>query len=218
MTAKFEHTEGASLKRPFIVALTGGIASGKSTVSRYLNERYHIPIIDTDVIARQLVEVGSITLSAIREHFGQDIVDDNGELNRRALRNIISQNPDQRTWLNALMHPRIYAEVVRQVESLNEHQHTYVMVVIPLLSADSPYLQRVNQVWVVDCTEQQQKQRLVTRDQMNEISAEQLIHAQPSRAERLALANHVILNDSDASSLMMQTDRLHHQLTQSMTR
>lgn len=202
-------TQGAVKQRPFIVGLTGGIASGKSTVSRYLAEAYAVPIIDTDVIARDLVKVGSSTLDEIIAHFGESIVDKQGNLNRRQLRDIISQHPHERLWLNALMHPKIYDEVMAQVKQLSASPHPYIVIVIPLLSSDSPYLDQLNAVWVVDCDEERQKQHLIARDQMSAQIAQQLIDAQPSRQERLTLATAIIENNGSTDELLDKTERLH---------
>ncbi len=203
-------TQGAVQQRPFIVGLTGGIASGKSTVSRYLAEQYAIPIIDTDIIARQLVAIGSPTLQLITEHFGTTLLDEQGQLKRRQLRDIIAQNPEERLWLNELMHPRIYDEVVAQVKQLSASSHPYIMIVIPLLNADSPYLGLLNAVWVVDCDEERQKQHLIARDDMSAQTAQQLINAQPSRQERVALATAIIENDGSTEALLSKTQQ-HHQ-------
>lgn len=208
----FTATQGASPKRPLIIGLTGGIASGKSTVSRYLNERHQIPITDTDVIARELVEVGNPTLTEIMAHFGADIRDEQGALKRRQLRDIISQNPDERAWLNGLMHPKIYDEVMAQVKQHSALPHPYIIIVIPLLSSDSPYLNLLSAVWVVDCEEERQKQHLIARDQMSATIAQQLIDAQPSRKERLALATAIIENDGTTDALLDKTEQLHQSL------
>jgi dephospho-CoA kinase len=212
MMQELDQTEGAFIKRPLIIGLTGGVASGKSTVSRYLNERHDLPIIDTDVIARELVQAGGQTLCEVVEHFGEHILDGQGQLNRRLLRDMISQNSEQRAWLNALMHPRIYAEVVNQIEQLKRERPPYLLIVIPLLSTNSPYLKLLNAVWLVDCEMNQQKKRLITRDQMSEAKAQQLIEAQPSRAERLKLATHIILNDQDTEWLIKQAETLYQNL------
>lgn len=212
MIEQHQSTQGASCKRPLIIGLTGGIASGKSTVSRYLNERHHIPIIDTDVIARELVQVGKPALAEIVAHFGSDIIDKQGALKRRQLRDIISQNPNERAWLNVMMHPKIHDAVTAQVEQQSASLHPYVMIVIPLLSADSHYLDLLSAVWVVDCEEERQKQHLITRDQMSANIAQQLIDAQPSREDRRQIATEIIANHSDTDSLLNQTEQLHQRL------
>jgi dephospho-CoA kinase len=205
-------TQGAVQQRPLIVGLTGGIASGKSTVSRYLAEIHAVPIVDTDVIARDLVKVGSTTLDKILAHFGESMVDKQGHLDRRQLRDIISQHPHERLWLNALIHPKIYDEVVAQVKQLSASPHPYIMIVIPLLSSDSPYLDLLNAVWVVDCDEERQKQQLIARDQMSAKIVQQLIDAQPSRKERLALATAIIENNGSTDELLDKTRQLHQRL------
>lgn len=217
MNEQHQSTQGASPKRPLIIGLTGGIASGKSTVSRYLNERHQIPIIDTDVIARELVEVGKPTLTEIVAHFGADVRDEQGALKRRELRDIISQNPDERAWLNGLMHPKIYDEVMAQVKQLSASPHPYIIIVIPLLSSDSPYLNILSAVWVVDCEEERQKQHLIARDQMSATIAQQLIDAQPNREDRRQIATEVIANHADTDSLLNQAEQLHQHLIRQLS-
>jgi dephospho-CoA kinase len=107
------------------------------------------------------------------------------------------------------MHPKIYDEVMAQVKQLSASPHPYIMIVIPLLSSDSPYLDLLSAVWVVDCEEERQKQHLIARDQMSAKIAQQLIDAQPSRKERLALATVIIENDGTTNELLDKTERLH---------
>ena len=107
------------------------------------------------------------------------------------------------------MHPKIYDEVMAQVKQLSASPHPYIMIVIPLLSSDSPYLDLLSAVWVVDCEEERQKQHLIARDQMSSKIAQQLIDAQPSRKERLALATVIIENDGTTNELLDKTERLH---------
>jgi dephospho-CoA kinase len=177
-----------------------------------LFEQHTVSIIDTDVIAHELVQVNSPTLTDIVNHFGNVIIDQQGHLNRRLLRDIITTNGSEREWLNELMHPRIFNAVVNQLERLSHESHLYLVVVIPLLHANSPYLPLLDEVWVVDCDESLQKQRLKVRDRMNEESAQQLIKTQPSRKERLDLATTVIVNSGDISSLIEQTEQQHLRL------
>lgn len=217
MNEQHQSTQGASPKRPLIIGLTGGIASGKSTVSRYLNERHQIPIIDTDVIARELVEVGNPTLTEIVAHFGADIRDEQGALKRRQLRDIISQNPDERAWLNGLMHPKIYDEVMAQVKQHSASPHPYIIIVIPLLNSNSAYLGLLSAVWVVDCEEERQKQHLIARDQMSATIAQQLIDAQPNREDRRQIATEVIANHADTDSLLNQAEQLHQHLIRQLS-
>ncbi len=212
MTHDGLESKGAEQQRPFIVGLTGGIASGKSTVSRYLAETHAVPIVDTDVIARDLVKVGSSTLDEILAHFGESMVDQQGHLDRPKLRDIISQHPNERLWLNALMHPRIYNEVVVQLKQLSTSPYSYIIIVIPLLSSNSPYLDLLSAVWVVDCEVERQKQHLIARDQMSAKIAQQLIDAQPSREERLTLATGIIVNDGNVGQLIERSNAQHQQL------
>jgi len=203
------NSSGALFKCPFVVGLTGGIASGKSTVSHYLAEQHAIPVIDTDSIARQLVQPHSDTLAQIVQYFGAQMVDEEGNLKRQALRNIIAIDTEKRAWLNALMHPLISECVTQQLTHLSHSLTPYVLVVIPLLKPGSHYLKQLNHVLVVDCNEDQQKKRLMIRDTMEAKVAQAIIKAQPSRAERAAIANSLLVNEGELTQLIDQAENWH---------
>ncbi len=156
-----------------------------------------IPVIDTDVIARDLVKPGTPALNEIRERFGDAVLDASGSLNRSAMRKIIFAKDDARLDLEAILHPRIGAEVFRQSEVAGG---PYQIVVIPLLVNSSlrPYLHRVV---VVDCSEEEQLRRLLLRDEETEEQALRILAAQSSRQDRLAIADDVIQNDVGMQAL-----------------
>ena len=187
------------------VGLTGGIASGKSTVADIFAE-LGVPIIDTDVIARELVAAGEPALKDIRHEFGNKVFDDTGNLQRAALRQIVFADDDARARLEAILHPRIQAAAYEQAADAGGR---YQLIVVPLLSR-SPMRDFVDRILVVDCEENTQIQRLMARDAESEGQARRMLAAQATRDERLSIADDVIRNDSDLSATLEQVRELHH--------
>ena len=176
--------------RPLRIGLTGGIASGKSTVADMFAV-LGVPIIDTDVIAREIVQPGEPALDEIRAQFGDSVFDENGELDRNVLRRIVFSDEAARYALEALLHPRIGAETKRQADAAGGD---YQVIVVPLL-VNSPLLGFVDRILVVDCEETTQIERLLDRDAESVAQAQRILAAQASREERLAIATDVIDND-----------------------
>jgi len=190
--------------RPFRVGLTGGIASGKSTAAKFFGA-LGVPIIDTDQLARDVVEPGQPPLERLVERFGPSILTEDGHLDRPALRNIVFSDPKARADLEALTHPAIGAAVeVRSAEAGGIYQ----VLVIPLLVEKSlgPQLDRVV---VVDCDEELQIRRLQARDGSTLEQARAILNVQTSRAARLKAAHDVIKNDGDMSAVRDQVEKLH---------
>jgi len=185
------------------VALTGGIASGKTTVSR-LFAALGAPVIDTDLIARELVEPGTPALQQIAQHFGPAILLPDGSLDRRQLRARIFEHPDERRALEAILHPAIRKEVTRRLEKLHTH---YVIVVIPLL-VESGNDWDLDRVLLVDAPEARQLERLMRRDGSSASEARQALNAQAGRTQRQAIADDVVLNDGDAAQLESEVKAL----------
>lgn len=184
------------------VGLTGGIASGKSTVA-HLFADCGARIVDTDVIARQVVQPGQEALNEIRTVFGDGVIGHDGGLDRRALRQIVFDNDHKRHQLEAILHPRIGAETRRQAEqavSDAANSAPYQIIVVPLL-VGSPLLGFVDRVLVVDCDEETQIERLLARDAETEQQARRMLAAQASRQERLAIADDIISNDNGKDAL-----------------
>jgi len=177
-------------KQVFKVGLTGGIASGKTTVADSFAE-LGVPVIDTDVIARQVVEPGGLALQEIQERFGDGVIAESGELNRSAMRKLIFSDDELRIALENILHPRIGAETRRQSAAA---EGDYQVIVVPLL-VGSPLLTFVDRVLVVDCDEDTQVQRLLARDAETTQQARNIIAAQASRDERLAIADDIFVND-----------------------
>jgi len=185
--------------RPYTVALTGGIASGKSSVAQWFAQQ-GIVCVDADVIARQLVAPDQPALAAIVDHFGRDVLTETGQLNRAMLRSLIFADREQKAWLESYLHPLIQAEMRRGVE---EAQSPYVLAVIPLLQevGKPDYSDRV---LLTDCPVELQLSRLMARDGIDEPLAWSMIHQQASREARLALADDVIDSQIPLTSPQMQ--------------
>jgi len=190
----------------FIVGLTGGIASGKSEVSRRF-EALGIAVADADVAAREVVAIGSPGLAAIAELFGADVLQADGSLDRAYLRQRVFANPDERRALEAITHPAIRARVRSLCEAAAS---PYAIAAIPLLTeaggrSTYPWLQRI---LVVDTPEEVQHARLRNRDSIDAALAERMIQAQASRTQRLALADDVIINDGHPDALQVHIEAL----------
>lgn len=190
--------------RPFRVGLTGGIASGKSTAAKFFGA-LGVPIIDTDQLARDVVEPGQPPLEQLVERFGPSILTEDGHLDRPALRNIVFSDPKARADLEALTHPAIGVAVeARSAEAGGIYQ----VLVIPLLVEKSLGSQ-LDRVVVVDCDEELQIRRLQARDGSTLEQARAILNAQTSRAARLKAAHDVIKNDGDMSAVRDQVEKLH---------
>lgn len=188
-----------------IIGLTGGIGSGKSTVSGQL-AGYDIEIIDADVIARQLVEPNNPALREIVEAFGEALLNNDGTLNRPALRAIIFQNDEARQRLNQIMHPRIRQALVLTLNAPNSQP--YRVLSAPLL-IENKLLEYVDAVAVVDLPEALQIQRVIGRDGGAIETVQKIMMAQCSRSQRLQIANYVIDNSKDFQDTKIQTEALH---------
>jgi dephospho-CoA kinase len=197
---------------PFRVALTGGIASGKSTVANLFAE-LGVPLIDTDVIAREVVEPGRPALAAIVAAFGPGVLDAQGCLDRRRMRERIFADPAAKQRLEAILHPAIRAEMERQSRVAGG---PYQVLVIPLL-AESGRRDHVDRVLLVDVPEALQVERLALRDGVSREQAEAALNAQATRAERLAIADDVIQNAGRVDELKQQVRALHEKYLQFAT-
>lgn len=190
----------------YIVALTGGIGSGKSTVADAFS-RLGITIIDADILARQVVEPGTPALRAIADHFGSDIIEPDGTLNRRMLRERIFTHPEEKAWLNALLHPLIQQETQKQIAHATS---PYVLWVVPLLVENNLH-DKADRVLVVDVSPATQIQRTIARDNVGREHAEQILAAQAKREARLAVADDVIDNNGSPDAIASDVARLHQQ-------
>lgn len=190
----------------FKVALTGGIASGKTAVSNYFAE-LGVNVIDADIVAREVVAPQSAGLQAIQDHFGVQILQSDGSLNRELLRRIVFSDQQERQWLNDLLHPLIR----KRMQQLTEQTPSaYSLSVIPLLFESNQWKQ-YNRVLVVDCSREIQLQRLMQRDSSDQKQAEAILDSQASREQRLSIADDVIDNSRDLQSMQHQVIKLHKQ-------
>ncbi|CNE33273.1 dephospho-CoA kinase [Yersinia mollaretii] len=190
----------------YIVALTGGIGSGKSTVAN-LFAHFDVPLIDADIIARQVVEPGMPALAAITSRYGETILQADGTLNRTALREKIFSEPHEKAWLNSLLHPLIQQETQRQ---LAEIETPYVLWVVPLLVENGLH-HRANRVLVIDVAPEIQLARTMARDGITRQQAEHILASQASRQQRLACADDIIDNSGDPLIIAPQVASLHQQ-------
>jgi len=187
------------------IGLTGGIGSGKSTVCRLFAE-LGAPIIDADIIARQLVEPNSSTLKKLVRQFGKQILNPDQSLNRAYLRDLVFSDKSKKAELDQLMHPLIYDEIEKQVKALNS---SYCIIAIPLL-LETQQMQRVDRIVVVDCNADTQLLRVVSRDHLKPEQVLNIIASQMPRQQRLSLADDVIDNGCSPAHLAEQVKRLHN--------
>lgn len=187
------------------IGLTGGIASGKSTVERRLVE-LGVPVIDADDSARAVVARGQPGLAAVIERFGAGVLTQDDELDRRALRNLIFQSPEKRRDLEAILHPLIRDHMEQQALAA---VGPYLVLSIPLLVESGTARGRVDRILVVDADESQQVQRLMSRDSVSAEQARSILAAQANRADRLKAADDVLVNSGSVPELRQGVDRLH---------
>ncbi|MTJ54264.1 dephospho-CoA kinase [Anabaena sp. UHCC 0253] len=185
-----------------LIGLTGGIATGKSTVANYLATVYNLPILDADIYARDAVSVGSPILSKIAEKYGTEVILNDGNLNRAKLGEIIFNQPEERDWVESVIHP-----YVRNCfdQAIKESSANTLILVIPLLF-EANLESLVNQIWVVSCSAQQQQQRLIERNNLTPEQAAARINSQLPIAEKIARADVILDNSSTLESLLQQID------------
>ena len=189
-----------------VIGVTGGIGSGKTAATDRF-QALGITVVDADLASRVVVEPGRPALQAIAEHFGPSVIAEDGSLDRRALREIVFSQPNERKWLERLTHPLIAQEIVQQIQA---SESPYTILASPLLleSGQSTMAQRV---LVIDVPEDVQIARTATRDKTDANSVKAIIAAQMKRQDRLAKADDVIVNDRSLQDLHNAVDRLHQQ-------
>jgi dephospho-CoA kinase len=190
---------------PWILGLTGGIGSGKSAAAQCFVD-LGVHLVDADNAARWVVEPGRPALARIAEHFGAGVLQADGTLNRAALRELIFKDPQQRAWLEGLLHPLIREEIR---DYLARAESPYAILVSPLLLETTQH-QMVQRVLVIDVPEALQIERTVLRDKTNEEQVRAILKAQTTREHRLSQADDVIVNDRDPAWLKSEVERLHH--------
>lgn len=185
-----------------LIGLTGGIGTGKSTVSHYLATAYQLPVLDADIYAREAVQLGSPVLGAIAERYGSNILLPDGTLNRSNLGQIVFSNPNERRWLEQQIHPYVRD---RMLEVIHELPIQTVILVVPLLF-EVGMTDLVTEIWVVCCSKQQQMERLMLRNQLTLEQAQARINSQLPIEEKVARADIVLDNSSTLEDLLKQVD------------
>ena len=195
------------------VGLTGGIGSGKSTVANIFRDTFSIDVIDADIIAHELTQAEKPAVKDIVERFGDDVLQNNGQLDRKKLRQRVFENPEERSKLEAILHPQIRAEIDSQT---NDVHSKYCIIAIPLL-IESGMQDLVDRILVVDCAEEHQIARASQRDGNKRIDVEKIVAAQLPRQERLSYAHDIIDNSGNIAALEQKVSDL-HKLYQSLDR
>ena len=189
----------------FVVGLTGGIGSGKSAAADRFSE-LNITIVDADIASRAVVEPGTAALVQIAEHFGSDILQSDGTLDRTQLRHKVFADPNERKWLQSLLHPLINQYIKDQIAASNS---AYTILVNPLLIESGQHVW-CDRLLVVDVPTEVQIERTMARDNNTREQVENILNAQADRSTRLELADDVITNDQDLSHLQREVDKLHN--------
>jgi dephospho-CoA kinase len=188
----------------FVVGITGGIGSGKTTVTD-LFAKYAIEVIDADVIAREVVEPGTPALKAIINKFGQSVLDESDSLDRAKLRSLVFNDIEVKNWLNQLLHPAIRRQMLLQTQ---QAKSDYCLLSVPLL-VENKLNEQVDRVVIVDVDEPTQLQRTLLRDKTNEKQIRTIMSAQATRQQRLEVADDVIDNNGGTDALFKQVFQLH---------
>lgn len=194
-------------KAPYTIVLTGGIASGKSAATGYF-AKLGAPIIDTDILAREVVAKGTPGLSSIAKQFGEHLLNDDGTLNRRQLRQLVFNNLELREQLESILHPLIETGAIQQLDELKDKKPPYVIIAVPLY-VETTGFRWANRVLVIDVSVETQLQRLQQRDQIDAELAQRMLGAQASREQRLAVAHDVIANEGTLEQLEQHCLQLH---------
>lgn len=192
------------MNQPLRIGLTGGIGSGKSTACEIFRE-LGVPVIDADLIAHQLIKKDGAAYSVIKKLFGNEIIMENGEINRPLLRKIIFNTPSSRTKLENILHPLVFSEIEKQVSTLN---HPYCVICIPLL-VETNATDKVDRILVIDADDSKQIERTIQRDKSNKSDVCKIIETQAPRNRRLDAADDIIQNNNDIDSLRAEIQLLH---------
>ena len=187
-----------------LIGLTGGIGSGKSAAAERFAE-HGIAIVDADIASRAVVEPGQPALALIAEHFGEDILQADGALDRAALRQLVFADPSQRKWLQSLLHPLISQYLREHIEAASS---PYVLLVNPLLIESGQHVW-CDRILVIDAPESLQLTRTMARDDNSKEQVENIMRAQAGREQRLGYADDTIINDADLATLQRRVDAMH---------
>ena len=193
-------------KKRWVIGLTGGIGSGKSTVSDYL-QTLGADIVDADVIAHTLTTAGGAAIPAIRQAFGAQAIAPDGAMDRNYIRQLVFKDPQQKQALESILHPMIRQAMQEKAMAGNG---PYCVMVIPLLIEKPGWQDKIDQLWVVDCSEETQIQRVMRRSHLSKEAVQAIMATQATRAERLTVADEVIVNDhTSLDELHARIDLLH---------
>jgi len=185
------------------IGLTGGIASGKTTITNYIRENKHIPILDADNLSRELIKPNTYGYKKILDYFGNKIIDHKSntksEINRKLLRNIIFKHSASKEWIEKLLHPIIKERMIEECSQYRNNQT--ILLVIPLLF-EAKFEDICTEIWLVKCPKELQKNRLITRDKISEIEADELINSQLSFEEKRKFSDIILYNSDDQNKLI----------------
>ena len=186
------------------IGLTGGIASGKTTITNYIKKHKKIPILDADNLSRELIKPNTYGYKKILDYFGNKIIDNNNserKINRKLLRNIIFKNSESKEWIEKLLHPLIKEKMIEECSQYKNNQT--IVLVIPLLF-EAKFEDICTEIWLVKCPKELQKSRLITRDKISEKEAYELINFQLSFEEKRKFSD-IILDNSDNQNKWINT-------------
>lgn len=199
----------------FLIGLTGGAATGKSTTSKYFRE-LGVPVIDADEVAKQIVEPGQPAFNEIQETFGQSVIDQmTGKIDRSALMSLILEDEAKRKKLDEITHPRIFRRMIWQIAGFASKGHNYAVLDVPLLFEKKILAKWFHKIIVVTCERDLQMQRLMESRQMTERESGKLIDVQMSLDQKAALANYVVENSGNFQDLKSQIVEIHTELCKS---
>ena len=188
-----------------IIGLTGGIGTGKTTVSDYLANHYNLPVLDADIYAREAVQPGSEVLEEIQERYGLGILLPDGKLDRLRLGQIVFSSASERLWLEQRIHPYVRDRITAQLDTLDPQKYPTVVLVVPLLF-EARMTDLVTEIWVVACDQTQQVDRVKSRDGLPLEQIQSRINSQMSIEKKLAQANVFLDNSSTPEALLKQVD------------
>ena len=194
----------------YLVGLTGGIGSGKSTVADMF-AALGARIIDTDLISRQLTQAGGAAIPALREAFGTGVIDAQGALDRAAMRELVFSHPEEKKRLESILHPLILTQAKQQAATPTDAPYT--LVVVPLLFENSRYSDWLHRVITVDCPEETQIERTMQRSRLDEAAVRAIMAQQLGREARLTLSDEKILNNGSLDDLKKQVVGMHRRLS-----
>ena len=186
------------------IGLTGGIGSGKSTVCKYFRE-LGVPVIDADLIARQLLLPDQPALNEVLKIVGNEFINERNELDRKALRKKLFEDPQARERIESIIHPLVFDKISEEIDSIT---YPYAIISIPLL-IETKAMDKYDRILVIDIPENLQVERVCKRDKINKAEVLKIMKVQASRSERLRFADDIIYNNKDEASLMDQIEKMH---------